>query len=412
MPILSFLIPAVLLCALCVAMIVLALRRGRVPETEGRRDLQVYADQLAALEGEVARGLVSQAEAERLRVEIARRLLDSDKAARAPMAPAPQGARRVALALIAAVPLVAGLVYWQAGAPLFPDQPLANRFAEAAEARAARPDQATMEAEWDTNPERPALPAPPARDLELVERLRAIIATRPTDTEGLTFLANAEDSLGNYAAAAQVWTQLALVQGEGVEPEVLANLARSMIFATGGRVSPQAEAVLERTLARDPENGAARYYLGLSFLQTGRPDLTFRLWRGLLADSPADAPWVPVIRDRIEELAQVAGVRYTLPPLEAQGGRGPSAEDLAAAQDMSEAERAEMIGGMVEGLAARLANRGGSAQEWAQLINALGVIGQLDRARAIWSEARLAFADREADRALVDNAARALGLLE
>lgn len=412
MPILSFLIPAVLLCALCVALIVLALRRGRVPETEGRRDLQVYADQLAALEGEVARGLVSQAEAERLRVEIARRLLDSDKAARAPMAPAPQGARRVALALIAAVPLVAGLVYWQAGAPLFPDQPLANRFAEAAEARAARPDQATMEAEWDTNPERPALPEPPARDLELVERLRAIVATRPTDTEGLTFLANAEDSLGNYAAAAQVWTQLALVQGEGVEPEVLANLARSMIFATGGRVSPQAEAVLERTLARDPENGAARYYLGLSFLQTGRPDLTFRLWRGLLADSPADAPWVPVIRDLIEELAQIAGVRYTLPPLEAQGGRGPSAEDLAAAQDMSEAERAEMIGGMVEGLAARLANQGGSAQEWAQLINALGVIGQIDRARAIWSEARLAFADREADRALVDNAARALGLLE
>lgn len=412
MPLLTFLLPALALCALSVALVVLAWRRGAPGAEAARREQQVYRDQIAALDGEIARGLVTEAEAERLRTEIARRLLDSDKSARTHLTTAPARARGPLLATIAAVPLVAAGVYWMAGAPLFPDQPLAQRYQAAAAERAARPDQITMEAEWQADPSRPDLPPVPPGDLALIEQLRTVVAARPDDEQGLTFLASAEDSLGNHAAAAQVWEQLARAQGAAVDAEVLASLARSMIFAAGGRVSPQAEAVLERALARDPQNGGARYYLGLSFLQTGRPDLTFRLWRGLLADSPPDAPWVPVIRDLIEELAQIAGVRYTLPPLAAQGGRGPSAEDLEAARDMTDAERAEMIGGMVEGLSARLANQGGSAQEWAQLINALGVLGQLDRARAIWSEARLAFADRPDDRALVDQAARGLGFLD
>ena len=104
-------------------------------------------------------------------------------------------------------------------------------------------------------------------------------------------------------------------------------------------------------------------------------------------------------------------MRYTLPP-EGASGRGPSAADMQAAAEMSEEERQQMIGGMVEGLAARLAASGGPAQDWARLIGALGVLGQTDRARGIWAEARLAFADRPEDLALIDAAARAQGFGE
>ena len=162
-----------------------------------------------------------------------------------------------------------------------------------------------------------------------------------------------------------------------------------MIMAAGGYVSPEAESVLQRALERDPNDGKARYYSGLMFAQSGRQDVAFRLWRDLLATSAPTDPWVPPIRAQIEEAAAWAGVDYTLPEL--AGGpalAGPDADAVAAASDMTTEERQEMIGNMVAQLSERLATEGGSAQEWAQLIGALGVLGDTDRARAVWGEAR------------------------
>jgi cytochrome c-type biogenesis protein CcmH len=241
-----------------------------------------------------------------------------------------------------------------------------------------------------------------------MEQLREAVAQRPEDQQGLRLLAVNEANLGNFSASAEAWLRLITVQGEAAAVQDLAALAEVMTLAAGGRISAETEMVLERLLALDPENGTARYYLGLMFAQTGRPDLTFRLWRGLLEDSEPNDPWVPAIRGTIEELAALSGVRYTLPP-EGAVGQGPSAADMQAAAEMTPEERREMIGGMVEGLAARLAASGGPAQDWARLIGALGVLGQTDRARAIWAEARLAFADQPEDLAVIDAAAAAQG---
>ena len=71
-----------------------------------------------------------------------------------------------------------------------------------------------------------------------------------------------------------------------------------------------------------------------------------------------------------------------------------------------------MIRGMVDGLSNRLATDGGTAQEWARLIGALGVLGETDRATAIWAEAQTVFADRAEDLALIRSAAEQAGLTE
>ena len=409
----GFVLSALALSVLAVALTILALRRGAVDADEdAQRAVRIYADPLREIERDAARGMVAGDEVQRLRTETARRLLDADRVERAALAPSPRGARGLAIALTVATPLVALGVYWIAGAPGLPDQPLAQRFAVAAELRAARPDQATLEARWAADPARLPAPEPDPEYAALMEQLRAAVAQRPGDVVGLRLLATNEANLGNHSAAAAAWIDLIEAQGPDAPVEDLAALAESMIAATGGLVSPEADTLLQRILETDPRNGTARYFLGLSFLQTERPDLTFRLWRGLLEDSEPDAPWVPAIRSTIEELAQVAGVRYTLPPLAGQNSRGPSAEDMANAAQMTEAERQDMIGGMVEGLAARLANQGGTPEEWARLINALGVLGQAERARAIWAEARLAFADNAAALETVDGAARAAGFLD
>ena len=58
---------------------------------------------------------------------------------------------------------------------------------------------------------------------------------------------------------------------------------------------------------------------------------------------------------------------------------------------MTDDERTEMIRGMVDGLSDRLATEGGPASDWARLIGALGVLGETERAAAIWNEARDVF---------------------
>ncbi len=71
-----------------------------------------------------------------------------------------------------------------------------------------------------------------------------------------------------------------------------------------------------------------------------------------------------------------------------------------------------MIEGMVEGLAERLANEGGTPAEWAQLIMALGQLGQTDRAAAIWGEAQQVFAANPQAMDTIRQAAERIGITE
>lgn len=407
-----FLLPALALSVIAVALTGLGLRRGaRVlgAESGPKREMRIYADQLREVERDQAKGLVSEDEAQRLRAETARRLLDADKTAQVALSESPPSMKIVALVLVLLMPIGAGVFYWIEGAPLYQDMPLAQRFAEAQQIRAERPSQTQLETAWEASPNRPQPPQVDANYTQLMTQLRAALVEQPDDLRGHRLLATNEANIGNFADSAAAWVRVIEIQGTSAPVTDMIALAETMVQAAGGIVSPQAEVVLERVLQQDPTNGPARYYLGLSLGQTGRPDLTFRLWRGLLEDSGPTDPWVPIIRGEIEQLAEIAGVRYTLQPLATQGLRGPSAEDMAAAADMSAQERQDMIGGMVEGLAARLANQGGTPEEWARLIGALGTLGQTERARAIWAEGRLIFADQPEALSLLQAAAAPLG---
>ena len=71
-----------------------------------------------------------------------------------------------------------------------------------------------------------------------------------------------------------------------------------------------------------------------------------------------------------------------------------------------------MIGGMVSGLAQRLATDGGPAQDWARLIRAYGILGDLDAARTVWTEAQQVFVSSMRGMEILTNAARDAGVLE
>jgi cytochrome c-type biogenesis protein CcmH len=85
---------------------------------------------------------------------------------------------------------------------------------------------------------------------------------------------------------------------------------------------------------------------------------------------------------------------------------------MQAAGEMDSDDRQEMIRGMVQRLSDRLASEGGTPQEWARLIGALGVLGDTEQARTIYAEAQNVFAGNDAAVAVVTKAATQAGIAE
>ncbi|MEO1137842.1 MAG: c-type cytochrome biogenesis protein CcmI [Pseudomonadota bacterium] len=399
------------LAVACAAILGLVLSRGRIGDAPpAAYDLQVYRDQLKEVDRDLARGLVSEDDAERIRAEVSRRILAADAQLRDSGADGPQPALggRI-LAVVAVVGVVAGsaLLYRQMGAPGYDDFPLAARLAASDEARANRLTQDQIEAT------RPATQSPQDVDpnyLALMTQLRDAVAERPDDLQGNMLLARNEAALGNLTAARTAQAKVIALKGPEATAEDYAELADMMISAAGGYVSSDAEAALRNALSRNPAEPRARYYMGLYMIQIDRLDAAFRTWDTLLRESTADAPWVPLIRSQIEELAWRAGeTRYQLPPEDAAPGPDPS--DIEAAQQMTLAEREVMIRGMVEGLAARIEDEGGTVEEWARLSNAYAVLGDYDAVRDLLARAPGHFSD-PLDLELIENAAKQAGFSE
>ncbi|WP_095589021.1 c-type cytochrome biogenesis protein CcmI [Actibacterium ureilyticum] len=375
-------------------------------------DLQVYRDQLREVERDLARGVLNADDAAQARTEISRKILEADRALQSGQDTrrAPRATSLTAVAALVGVMGGAVALYDHLGAPGYPDLPLAARKDNAELTRRSRPRQPAAEELAASG--LPA-PAPNPRLEELVGELRAVVAERPDDREGLRLLARNEAALGNFRAAYAAQSRLITLKGEAATSDDFSQFAELMVLATGGYVSPEAEQALARALELDPKNGAARYLSGLMLGQIGRPDLAFRYWRDLLENGPADGPWVPAIRAQIMDVAQLAGVEYQPPaPRAAPTLRGPDADAMAAAQDMTPEERMDMIRGMVSNLSERLATEGGAPQEWAQLLGALGVLEETEDARAIWTEAQQVFADDPEALEIVRAAAARAGVLE
>ncbi|MFT4014618.1 MAG: c-type cytochrome biogenesis protein CcmI [Paracoccus sp. (in: a-proteobacteria)] len=395
-----------IICAALTGVVALAiaapLTRRRSPgDSAAACDLRIYRDQLREVERDLERRLVDPAEAERLRTEIGRKVLAADRALREQPAGAPPGGR-AALVLLALLLAGAFLAYDRLGAPGAPDQPIAQRLAQAQARYQARPSQA----EAERLAPRPDRPAPDPEYLDLVQKLRAAVARNPDDPRGQELLALHEERLGNLAAAREAQARLVALKAGAAGAEDYARLAGLTVEAAGGLVTREAEAAMRKALELDPAQVQMRYLAGLLQIQNGRADRAFPIWAALLAEAPADPALNALIRPLIGDLAWLAGQPDYQPPDDQQPG--PDADALAAARDMAPEDRERMIEGMVQGLEARLARQGGTPQEWARLIAALAVLGQKDHAQEILAEARRQFGPEAA--APIEEAAGKAGL--
>ncbi|PTV97305.1 cytochrome c-type biogenesis protein CcmH [Rhodobacter aestuarii] len=403
---LFWIICATLVAAIAFALAITLLRPRGAEVPAAVQDMQVYRTQLAEVEKDRARGVLAPEEADRLKIEISRRLLEADRAAQAAMVQAggqaPRGLTVAMAGIVVAALAGTFFLYDWLGANGMPDEPMAKRIAAANDSYTSRPSQ--EEAEKVALAERGPTPEVPQEFQELMERLRKAVQDRPNDIRGLDLLAVNEMQVGNYHAGWEAQRRLIALKGDSATAEDYARLGEFMFIAAGqGIITPETEAAFATALDKDRTNARALFYLGLMMGQNQRPDRAFRLWDAALRVSAPEDPWVPLIMQNIDALAWLAGEDDYTAPMPVP--RGPTAEDLAAAQDMPPAERAQMVRGMVEALNARMANEGGTIDDWEKLISSLRIIGEAERAGAIAGEAREKFANRAEDLARIEAAA-------
>ncbi len=91
-------------------------------------------------------------------------------------------------------------------------------------------------------------------------------------------------------------------------------------------------------------------------------------------------------------------------------GPGPNAGDIAAASNMSDDERRDMIRGMVARLADRLRGDSADVEGWLRLVRAYVVLGDRDKAKSAAADAKRALGERPDDIKRIDDLVKGLGL--
>jgi cytochrome c-type biogenesis protein CcmH len=395
----------------------LLLRERGAGKQEADDPARVYAAQFHEVARDRARGAIDAEAASTLEAEIGRRLLAASRGA------AGTGGRRLALGervivgLGILIVLPAGAFAWYEG--MGGDRrALADAAPPGIRQGPSAPDRQGRDAPHDM--------------AESATRLAERLEAEPDNLEGWLLLARSYTQLGRSAEAARAYRRIAGIAS--APPARLASIAEDLIAISAGTVSPEALDLLRAANRRDPAEPRARFFLGLARAQAGAAEEGLDLWLALERDSPADAPWLDGLRANIGRLAEEIGIapaalaqrraRLALaatgrapialpaqpqppaptappqptpqptPPPSTSAPRGPSAQDVAAASRLSAEDRAGMIRGMVEGLAARLEGDPSDIDGWLRLGRAYRVLGENEKGLAALRQA----ADRAPDR--------------
>jgi len=354
------------LAALVALALVWPLLRAR--SDGARRDgLVVYRDQLEELDRDLARGLIDAGGVAAARREIERRIIAEGARHDAP-APARTGRRLVPAGLVTLV-VVAGaaVIYADLGSPELPALPFDLR-------QDAQTPAVATEEEAQIN--------------EMIARLEQRLADNPGDADGWLLLANTNAFVGRYSAAAQAMTEVLAIDPENGEWQ--AAYGEFVALDHQGTVTPAARRAFETALLYSPGEPVARYYLAMADAQAGDVAGALAAWRELYAETPADAAWRDPLIARIGEAEQQLGMEPSvLPPAtpamaQDEGNselRGPTEDDIAAAQDMTADDQLDMIRGMVAGLSERMAGEPDNLEGWSRLAQSYGVLGEWDKAQ-------------------------------
>jgi cytochrome c-type biogenesis protein CcmH len=299
-----FYLVAAVLVAAALALVLRPLLRARpAPGTEpASANRSIYRDQVAELERDLRLGTLERAQYETARAELQRRALEEivPEAPRAARTPA--GARRTALVIGIAVPVVAGLLYWHLGEP----QGIgASRLAA-----------------------RDSAPLTPEQFQAMTQQLAERMANNPDDPVGWLMLGRAYKALERYPEAVQ-----ALSQANRRRPgdaEILVEYAEALAQAAGGKLAGEPARVLDQALAVAPDNPKALTLAGGAAFEAGDYAAAIRHWERLALQVPPDSELGQALASGLAR-ARTLAQGQTGRPGKAPGGE-PARKEAAAGQ--------------------------------------------------------------------------------
>ena len=347
----------------------LSRRGGSLSGTE----VAVYRDQLEEIERDRASGLIGAAEADAARIEVSRRLLSAAEAeaaeSRAGVKPPLWRRRAVALIALIVLPIGAASLYLALGSPQLSEAVFAAR---------------------------PAAPAEQRSIDSLVAQVESHLERNPDDGRGWDVLAPVYFRMGRFDDAVKARRNALRLLGASAARE--ADLGEALTAAAGGIVTADAREAFERAAAIDPGDVRIAFYKGLAAEQDGNRSEAARIWSALLERAPPDAPYRELIASSLARID---------PKSEAPG---PSADDMAAAQNLPPEQRASLVRGMVARLAERLKTDGSDVDGWRRLVRAYMVLGEADNAKSAAAAAREALRGDPAKQRQFDEFAKSLGI--
>ncbi|HXY58308.1 MAG TPA: c-type cytochrome biogenesis protein CcmI [Methylocystis sp.] len=358
-----------LLAGAAVLAVLVPLSLRAAPLEAAASDKAFYREQIAEIARERAEGRLDAEDAETARAEAARRLLRAAEASGARQSSSRKARLVAALATLVLVPALAVPLYLRLGAVDMPDMPLAQR-------------QAASKPRFDIS--------------AAVEKIEQHLAEHPDDGRAWEVLAPVYVKAQRFDEGVHAYGEALRLLG--ATPARHAALGEAYVLQAEGAVTPAARRNFEAALALDPKDAHAGYYMGLAAEQDGDKARAVEIWKRLLEEAPAQAGYRALLRQQLERLT---GESFADKPQSAAG---------KAVAALPEGEQRAMIGRMVEGLAARLAQNGSDVEGWLKLIRAYSVLAEPEKAAAALAKARAALQGKPAELARVEGLAQELGV--
>jgi cytochrome c-type biogenesis protein CcmH len=412
------------------------IRRFDRPQAESAGDIEVYRDQLREVDNEQQQGLIDDVQAETARLEIKKRALAADNTNQPVMPDFSGGERRFAMICVTGIVVLGSVgLYAATGNPDLPSTRSSGALQQASasftrDLAAPVSSVAALQTFVSENQSPPqSQPELPPVD-EMIRRLAARLLQNPKDVQGWRTLGWSYLNLGRFSEASEAYAK-AIELSPG-DTEIRGARIEALVRSADGVVTIDAKTAIEDTLKIDPKNAHARFFRGLEKEQGGDRASALTEWREVLSDADPNESWVPDLKNRISELDRTLGTDLaarttgagpgiaagSLETSKVPGGsptapaaeRGPSPQDVQAAEAMAPADRSAMIRGMVDRLASRLEKSPRDADGWIKLIQSRMVLGETELAKQALAHGTEAFTDNTQQRDRIIAAAQQLGL--
>ncbi len=373
---LFWIISALLTVAVAVVLLLPLLKESVAEPDDDSGEAAVYRDQLRELERDKGLGLISAEDADYARAEIGRRLLSVS--AGKPQADAAKAVRKSRHPLaqafvILCLPAIGLGLYLLTGSPGTPSAPLAERLEN------------------------------PGNNLELlVAKAERHLAENPNDGAGWDVLAPIYFKSERIGDAELAYRNA--IRFLGPNPARMSGLGEVLVAGNGGIVTEDARSAFEEALRLDANNPRAEFYLALALEQAGKRAEAKAAFEKLLAASPKQAPWVPLVSQHIAANSGEAPAAAPATP------GNPTEAEVAAAQDMSAGDRMAMIRGMVESLDAKLKQDPKNFEGWMRLVRSYAMLKEPERAVGALKDGLATFPADGAEGKQLIAMARELGL--